>query len=108
MNHKGDYLDNPHFLFWTSALSYHLFGVTSFAYRLPSFLFTVLGTYSIFRLAKELYDKETGKLAALIAASSFCYILANSDVRMDALLTGAVAFATWQLVAYVHHRKLIS
>jgi 4-amino-4-deoxy-L-arabinose transferase-like glycosyltransferase len=67
-----------------------------------------LGTYSIFRLAKELYDHETGKLAALIAASSFCYILANNDVRMDAILTAAAAFATWQLAAFVHHRKFIS
>ena len=106
-DHRGDYIDKPHFLFWTSALSYHIFGVTSFAYRFPSFLFTILGTYSIFRLAKELYDHETGKLASLIAASSFCYILANNDVRMDAILTAAIAFATWQLVAYVHHRKFI-
>ncbi|HEU5165285.1 MAG TPA: glycosyltransferase family 39 protein [Chitinophagaceae bacterium] len=106
-DHRGDYIDKPHFLFWTSALSYHIFGVTSFAYRFPSFLFTILGTYSIFRLGKELYDHEIGKLAALIAASSFCYILANNDVRMDAILTAAIAFATWQLVAYVHHRKFI-
>lgn len=106
-DHRGDYIDKPHFLFWTSALSYHIFGVTSFAYRFPSFLFTILGTYSIFRLAKELYDHETGKLAALIAASSFCYILANNDVRMDAILTAAIAFASWQLVAYVHHRRFI-
>lgn len=106
-DHRGDYIDKPHFLFWTSALSYHLFGVTSFAYRFPSFLFTILGTYSIFRLGKELYDHETGKLAALIAVSSFCYILANNDVRMDAMLTGAIAFSTWQLVAYIHHRKFI-
>ncbi len=106
-DHRGDYIDKPHFLFWTSALSYHLFSVTSFAYRFPSFLFTILGTYSIFRLGKELYGHEIGKLAALIAASSFCYILANNDVRMDAILTAAIAFATWQLVAYVHHRKFI-
>ena len=106
-DHRGDYIDKPHFLFWTSALSYHIFGVTSFAYRLPSFLFTILGTYSIFRLGKELYDHETGKLAALVAASSFCYILANSDVRMDAILTAAIAFATWQLVAYIHHKRFI-
>ena len=106
-DHRGDYIDKPHFLFWSSALSYHVFGVTSFAFRFPSFLFTILGTYSIYRLAKELYDQETGKLAALIAASSFCYILANNDVRMDAILTAAIAFATWQLVAYVHHRKFI-
>ena len=106
-DHRGDYIDKPHFLFWTSALSYHIFGVTSFAYRFPSFVFTILGTYSIFRLGKELYGHEIGKLAALIAASSFCYILANNDVRMDATLTAAIAFATWQLVAYVHHRKFI-
>ena len=104
-DHRGDYIDKPHFLFWTSALSYHVFGVTSFAFRFPSFLFTILGTYSIYRLAKELYGDETGKLAALIAASSFCYILANNDVRMDAILTAAIAFATWQLVGYVHHRS---
>ena len=107
IDHRGDYIDKPHFLFWTSALSYHIFGVTSFAYRFPSFLFTIFGTYSIFRLGKELYGHEIGKLAALIAASSFCYILANNDVRMDAILTAAIAFATWQLVAYVHHRKFI-
>ena len=106
-DHRGDYIDKPHFLFWTSSFSYHLFGVTSFAYRFPSFLFTILGTYSIFQLGKELYNHETGKLAALIAASSFCYILANNDVRMDAMLTAAIAFATWQLVAYIHHRKFI-
>jgi 4-amino-4-deoxy-L-arabinose transferase-like glycosyltransferase len=106
-DHRGDYIDKPHFLFWTSALSYHIFGVTSFAYRFPSFLFTIIGTYSIFRLGKELYGHEIGKLSALLAASSFCYILANNDVRMDAILTAAIAFATWQLVAYVHHRKFI-
>src|SRR5688572_13779636 len=107
-DHRGDYIDKPHFLFWTSALSYHVFGVTSFAYRFPSFLFTILGTYSIFRLAKELYDHETGKLAALIAASSFCYILANNDVRMDAILTASIAFATWQLVAFIQDKKLVN
>lgn len=107
IDHSGDYLDKPHFLFWTSALSYHIFGVTSFAYKFPSFLFTILGVYSVFRLTKELYDHETGKLAALIAASSFCVILGNNDVRMDAILMSCIAFASWQLVAFVHHRKFI-
>ena len=106
-DHRGDYIDKPHFLFWISALSYHVFGVTTFAYKFPSFLFTIIGTYSVFRLAKELYNHETGKLAALIAASSFCYFLANNDVRMDAILTACIAFASWQLVAFVHHKKFI-
>lgn len=108
IDHRGDYIDKPHFLFWITALSYHIFGVTTFAFKFPSFLFTILGVYAVFRLAKELYNQETGKLAALIFASSFCVILANNDVRMDAILTACIAFATWQLAAYVHHKKFIS
>lgn len=106
-DHRGDYIDKPHFLFWSAALSYHIFGVTTFAYKFPSLLFTILGTYSVFRLGKELYNHETGKLAALIYASAFCIILANNDVRMDAILTACIAFATWQLVAFIHHGKNI-
>lgn len=100
-----DYLDKPHLHFWLCALSYEIFGVTTFAYKFPSLLFTIGGTYSIYRIGKILYDTETGKLAALIAASAFAYILANNDVRMDAILTSCIAFATWQLLAFIQHKK---
>ena len=106
VDHRGDYIDKPHFLFWITSLSYKIFGVNSFAYRFPSFLFTLLGTYSIYRLGSNLYDKQAGILAALISASSFCYILANSDVRMDAVLTACIAFALWQLVVFIDTKKV--
>ncbi|MBC7873964.1 MAG: glycosyltransferase family 39 protein [Ferruginibacter sp.] len=107
VDHAGDYLDKPHLHFWLCAFSYKVFGVTSFAYKLPSFLFTLLGTYSTYRLGKALYDNEVGKLAALIVASAFAYMLANNDVRMDAILTACIAFATWQLVAFIQSKKLL-
>ena len=103
-----DYLDKPHLHFWLAAASYHLFGVTGFAYKFPSFLFTLLGTYSVYRLGRSLYNAETGRLSALIIASAFAYILANNDVRMDAILTACVAFATWQLVDWVHNKRLLN
>ena len=103
-----DYLDKPHLLFWLCAFSYKIFGVTTFAYKLPSFLFTILGIYSTYRLGKGLYDKETGKLAALIIASAFAFILANNDVRMEAILTACIAFATWQGVAFIQDKKIIN
>lgn len=105
IDHAGPYLDKPHLHFWLCAFSYKIFGVTAFAYKLPSFLFTILGTYSTYRLGKALYDKEVGKLAALLIASSFAYILANNDVRMDAILTACIAFSIWQLVAFIQNRK---
>jgi 4-amino-4-deoxy-L-arabinose transferase-like glycosyltransferase len=107
VDYSQAYLDKPHLHFWLAALSYKLFGVTSFAYKFPSFLFTILGTYSVYRLGKALYDREVGKLAALMIASAFAYILANNDVRMDALLTAFIAFATWQLVEFIDRKKII-
>ena len=101
-----DYLDKPHLLFWLCAFSYKVFGITSFAYRFPSFLFTIICVYSVFRLGRSLYNKETGKLAALIITSAFAFILANNDVRMDAILTACVAFATWQGVEFIQHKKI--
>lgn len=106
IDHGKDYLDKPHLHFWLAAWSYSVFGVTGFAYKLPSFLFTILGTYSTYRLGKSLYNNEVGKLAALIVTSSFAYILANNDVRMDAILTASVIFATWQLVEWVSTKKV--
>src|SRR5688572_4834884 len=108
VDYGRDYLDKPHLHFWLCALSYKIFGVTGFAYKFPSFLFTILGTYSTYRLGKALYNLETGKLASLIIASSFAYILANNDVRMDAILTASIAFATWQLVAFIHDKKMVN
>ena len=102
------YLDKPHLLFWLAAFSFKIFGINAFAYKFPSFLFTLLGTYSTYRLGHSLYNKETGKLAALIVASAFAYILANNDVRMDAILAASIVFATWQLVEFIQHKRMIN
>jgi len=104
-DYSQDYLDKPHLLFWLSAMSYKIFGVTSFAYKFPSLLFTIGGVYSVYRLGKKLYGEESGKLAALMIASAFAFILANNDVRMDAILTACIAFSTWQLVEMVDSRR---
>jgi 4-amino-4-deoxy-L-arabinose transferase-like glycosyltransferase len=103
-----DYLDKPHLHFWLCAFSYKIFGVTTFAYKLPSFLFSIGGVCSVYRLGKILFNAETGKLSALIIASSFSFILANNDVRMDAILTASVAFASWQGIAFIENKKVIN
>lgn len=101
VDNGADYLDKPHLHFWLSALSYKIFGVTGFAYKFPSFLFSILGVCSVFRLGKLLYTAETGRLAALILASSFSFMLANNDVRMDAIITATIAFSSWQLAELI-------
>ncbi|PKO58585.1 MAG: hypothetical protein CVU25_04225 [Betaproteobacteria bacterium HGW-Betaproteobacteria-19] len=96
-----DYLDKPHLLFWLAAASFKVFGVTTFAYKLPSLLFSVLAVYSTAQLGRLLHSAEVGRLAGLILASALAFIIANNDVRMDALLTGAIIFSIWQLAEFV-------
>ena len=93
-----DYLDKPHLHFWLVSMSYKLWGVNAFAYKFPSFLFALAGVYSTFKLGVILYSKDTGRLASLMLAASFGFLLSVSDVRMDAILVSCIAFASWQLV----------
>jgi 4-amino-4-deoxy-L-arabinose transferase-like glycosyltransferase len=99
-NRYQDYLDKPPLLFWMSALCFKIFGVSNFAYKLPAFIFSLIGTYATYRLAKLYYGRETGYLAALILASCQAFFLFNHDVRTDTNLTGAVILSIWQLAEY--------
>src|SRR5664279_4587409 len=38
-----DWLDKPHFPFWMVALSFKLFGIYGFTYKLPAFIFWLIG-----------------------------------------------------------------
>lgn len=102
-----DYLDKPPLLFWTSVLSFKIFGVNHFAYRLPSVMVTVLGLYSLYRFAQLYYIKKVAQNAVLIAACCQAYFLMQHDVRTDTLLTGFVLFSLWQLGAFFMSSKLI-
>ncbi len=109
ITHRGaDYLDKPPLLFWLGALFYKIFGVSHIAFRLPSFLFTLLGVYSTYKLGVLLYNRKTGLIAALVLYSSQAYFLFNHDVRTDCLLTNAVVFAVWQLWKYIRENKIIN
>ncbi len=103
-----EYLDKPHLHYWLAALSYLVFGIQDWAYRIPALLATALGAYSCYGLGKVLYQKETGRLAALIFLSSQTIVLAAIDVRTDAVLTGFTAFAIWQLATYVENGRMAS
>lgn len=101
-----DYLDKPPFLFWISALSMKFFGVNNFAYRLPSFLFSLLAIYSVFKLCSLYYNKTISILAAMILATCQGVFLINHDVRTDTVLMGWVIFSLWQLAAWYQNNKL--
>ncbi|UWX55888.1 glycosyltransferase family 39 protein [Maribacter litopenaei] len=104
----NEYLDKPHMHYWLAAISFKIFGIHDWAYRIPGILATLLGAYSCYGLGKLLYNPHTGKLAALVFMTAQTIVLGAIDVRTDAVLTGFTIFAIWQLTAYIEKGNLLA
>src|SRR5450755_963651 len=90
-----DWLDKPHFPFWITALSFHVFGINSFAYKFPALLFWLGGAYYVYVFAKNLYNQQVARLSLLIYLSVEHLIISNNDVRAEPYLTGLIIAATY-------------
>lgn len=103
---KGqDWLDKPHFQFWITAASFKLFGINSFAYKLPAVLFMLIGAFYTYLFGKKFYSEKLGYLAALFLMTSQHILTSNSDVRAEPYLTGLTIFALYYLAVYLKEKK---
>lgn len=99
-NLGNPYLDKPPLIFWLSSLSMGIFGFKAWAFKLPTFLSTILGIYSVYRLTYRLWGKDSAIYASLVLASSVAWFVFNNDVRTDALLANFVIFSSWQFAEW--------
>jgi 4-amino-4-deoxy-L-arabinose transferase-like glycosyltransferase len=106
--HRGtDYIDKPPLIFWSTALSFKLFGVSNFTYKLPSVLFTLLGLFSTFQFARMYYGQLAGYVSTLALASCHAWFQINQDVRTDTILAACTIFAVWQLACFDRSKKTL-
>ncbi len=94
-----DWLDKPHFPFWMTALSYQLFGIHEWGYRIPGLLFTLLGGVYTYFLARKFYNKRVAQWSSLFYLSALHTLLGLIDLRAEAYLTALI-------VASVYHFSL--
>lgn len=92
-----DWLDKPHFPFWLCAISMQLFGINSFAYKLPSILLFLTSLFYTYKLTEKFYNKKTARIAVLILASSVHIIISNNDTRAEAILIGLIMGSVYHL-----------
>ncbi len=102
-----DYLDKPPLLFWLSAFSMKVFGVSNWAYKLPALLVLLLGVFSLYKLARNWYNEETSQLAALLLCFTNAWFLMTNDVRTDGILSGFIVFSVWQVVEFANSKRWI-
>jgi 4-amino-4-deoxy-L-arabinose transferase-like glycosyltransferase len=101
----ADYLDKPPLLFWLSASSFGLFGLHTWAYKLPSLLALGAGVWAVFRFVCLFYPLQVAQHAAWILSACVGFFLLQNDVRTDSLLFGMTACAMWQVADYQLHSR---
>ena len=62
------WLHKPPVAMWTIWVSHLIFGINTFALRLPSAISLVVTTWLTFRIAADLFDKRAGLIAAFLHA----------------------------------------
>jgi len=90
-----DWLDKPHFPFWMAAVSFKIFGVAEWSYRLPALIFILLGAFYTYLLAKRLYNTGVAQISVLVLLSSQHLLMSNTDVRAEAYLLALIVGAVY-------------
>src|ERR1051326_4181447 len=88
--------ENPPLMYWLEAVGYKLFGNSEAAARFPSAAAATVCVFFIYWCGRNLWNRQTGFLAALVAATSigsFAFARAASmDMLLSACLTMALIF----------------
>lgn len=93
----ADWLDKPHLPFWLAAISFKLFGISAFAYKLPSFILFIVSIIYGYKLAAAVYSKAIARFSTLIYATALHIIISNFDGKVEIYLTAFVIAAMYHL-----------
>ena len=102
-----DWLDKPHFPFWITALSFKIFGINSFAYKFPAFVFWIVGLRYTYLLAKQLYNETVAMVSVLIYLIALHAVLANFDVRAEPYLTTLTIGSIYYMYKVYRNKKMV-
>ncbi|MES2274812.1 MAG: glycosyltransferase family 39 protein [Bacteroidota bacterium] len=92
-----DWLDKPHLPFWLILFSFKLFGVHTWAYKLPALLCFLLSLLYTWLFTKKYYHQLTAMVAVLIVSTSLHIIMSNTDVRAEPYLMAFIIGAIYHI-----------
>ena len=59
--------------YWLIALSFKIFGISEFSARLPSYIFSILSSFVLFKIIKNIGSLEIGLISIFTLSSSFIW-----------------------------------
>jgi len=95
--YNTDWLDKPHFPFWAVMVSFKLFGISTWAYRLPAFLFFMMSVMYTWLFTRRYYNWEAAAIAVLILMTAQHVLLSNTDTRAEPYLMGLITGSIYHI-----------
>lgn len=89
------WFEKPPLMFWSMAASMKLFGISSFAARLPSALLGFGTIFITFHFAAKLYNKTVGALASIVLLTTFQFLYYSRAAMLDVSLTFFVTLSLY-------------
>ena len=71
--------------YWIIALSFKIFGVSEFSARLPSYIFSVLSSFVLFKILKNISNLKTGLISFFTLCSSYLWFSYGKYCSPDTL-----------------------
>ena len=71
--------------YWLIALSFKIFGINEFSARLPSFIFSILSSFVLFKIIKNIGSLEIGLISIFTLSSSFIWFSYGKYCSPDTL-----------------------
>ncbi|MDB5088067.1 MAG: hypothetical protein JWR09_2061 [Mucilaginibacter sp.] len=92
-----DWLDKPHFPFWAIMLSFKIFGICTWAYRLPALIFFLISLLYTYLFTRKYYNQEIAFIAVLMVMTAQHILLSNTDLRAEPYLMGLIIAAIYHI-----------
>ena len=71
--------------YWLIALSFKIFGISEFSARLPSYIFSILSSFILFKIIKNIGSLEIGLISIFTLSSSFLWFSYGKYCSPDTL-----------------------
>jgi 4-amino-4-deoxy-L-arabinose transferase-like glycosyltransferase len=84
------YFEKPPLVYWFTALSIRLFGLSEWSSRLAPALFALMGCLSLYVTGATLFNRRTGVLSAIVLATSVLYYAISRTLILDMPVTALI------------------